>query len=320
MLARPMEGLLADLREAQVKLRRRADLDPEMIGHAEALARLQARLAEKPRVIVLGEANAGKTSLVNLLLDQMLLPESVLANTRRPVVLRFAPSVVVTGLTPFGRLDLGRRDMDPGDMDPGDNGLGDMRLGDMGLGDIKPQQASILHSLEVGLPNPRLTSFDLVDTPALSTSVQLDWLQPGADLLLWCTVATQAWKESERRLWMTIGKRHRQHAILVATHMDNLRGDDSSKIRARLTAEAADCFSAIALVCASRPGGSPLGREDSGTAELDALIASRLSTMAERRRRTGYRLANCIVARALKRMEAVQNTPTPQVDSLTSRR
>jgi hypothetical protein len=273
-----MDGLLADLREAQIKLHRSADVDPGIKGDVEALARLEARLAAKPRVIVLGEANAGKTSVVNLLLDQMLLPESVLANTHRPVVVRFAPSVVVTGVTPFERLDLGP-------------------------GDIKPQQASILQSIEVGLPNPRLASFDLVDTPAFSTSVQLDGLQPTADLLLWCTVATQAWKESERRLWMTIGKRHRRRAILVATHIDNLGGDGRGKVRSRLTAEAGGCFGAIAFVCASRRGGRPSGREDDGTAELDALIASSLSAMAEQRRRTGYRLTNCIVARALKRME-----------------
>jgi hypothetical protein len=274
-----MDGLLADLREAQAKLYGRADLGPGIIGCAEALARLEARMAEKPRVIVVGEGNAGKTSLVNLLLDQVLLPESVIANTRWPVVVRFAPSVVVTGITPFGRLDLRH-------------------------GNIEPQHGSILQSLELGLPNPRLASFDLVDTPALSTPAQLDSLRPGADLLLWCTVATQAWKESERRLWMTVGRRHRRRAILVATHRDNLRGDDIGKIRSRLTAETTDCFGAITFVCASRRDGSPLRREDSGAAELDALITSSLSAMAEQRRRTGYRLAHCIVARALKPIES----------------
>jgi len=289
LAGRAMNRLLADLREARAKLTRRADLDPVIIGCSEALARLEARMAEKPRIIVLGESNAGKTSLVNLLLDQTLLPESVLANTRRPVVLRFASSIVVTGVTSSGRIDLGR-------------------------GDVQPQHGATLQRLEVGLPNPRLESFDLVDTPALSTLPQLDSLRPGAaDLLLWCTVATQAWKESERRLWMTIRKRHRRRAILVVTHRDNLRGgDDSSKIRLRLTGETADCFDGIAFVCGSRRGGRPVPREESGAAELDALIESRLSAMAARQLRAGYRVANYIVSRALKRMEA-GSPSAPQV-------
>jgi hypothetical protein len=289
-----MDGLVADLREGQAKLRRKADLDPGIIGCADALARLEARMVEKSRVIVLGEGNVGKTSLVNLLLDQILLPESVLANTRRPAVLRFAQSFVVIGVTPFGRLDLG-------------------------YGDIDPRHASSLLRLEVGLPNPRLASFDLVDTPALSTSEQLDPLQLGAaDLLLWCTVATQAWKESERRLWMIIGKRHRQRAILVATHRDSLRSDDDrNRIQARLTAETADCFGAIVFVCASSRGRS-LRREDSGADELDALIASSLSAMTQQRCRTGYRLANCIVAQALKRIEAGRDNMALRIDESSS--
>jgi Dynamin family len=277
-----MEGLLADLGEAHAKLRHKADLHPDVVSHADALARLQAHMAKRPRVIVLGEANAGKTSLVNLLLDHALLPRSVLANTRRPVVLRFAESVVVTGITRAGRLDLGR-------------------------GDAVLRHASSLESLEIGLPDTRLESFDLVDTPALSAAARLDSLKFGAtDLLLWCTVATQAWKESERRLWTTIGQRHRRRAILVATHTDSLREDDRHKVRARLAAETADGFGGIALVSAAAENFDADRRQHSGAVDLENLIASTLSAMTQHRRRVGYRLANYIVGRALKLMEPGQ--------------
>jgi hypothetical protein len=248
-------------------------------------------LAQRPRVIVLGEGNAGKTSLVNLLLDQALLPGSVVANTRRPVVLRFAKSIVVTGVTPFGRLDLQQADGEP-------------------------HYGSGLESLEIGLPNPKLAAFDLVDTPAMSASAQLDVGE--ADLLLWCTVATQAWKQSERRLWMTIGKRHHRRAILVATHKDSLRGDEEKKVGARLTAETADCFGAIVFVCATawRESFGPDRRQHSGAAELDALIASRLSAMAQRRRSAGYRLTNYIVGRAVKLVELDQDPPPQQINDV----
>jgi hypothetical protein len=288
-----MDGLLADLREAQAKLRRQADSCPGIIAHIDALARLEVRLAKRPRVIVLGEGNAGKTSLVNLLLDQPLLPDRVVTNTRRPVVLRFAESIVVTGVTPFGRLDLRQAD-------------------------AELQSGSSLQRLEIGLPSPKLASFDLVDTPAMSASAELEL--GTVDLLLWCTVATQAWKESERRLWMTIDKRHHRRAILVATHKDSLRGDEGDKIRARLTLETADCFGAIVFVCAAgrRESSGPDRRQQSGAVELDALIASSLSAMTQRRRRAGYRLANCIVGRAVKLMELDRNPPAPQINGLAS--
>jgi Dynamin family len=277
-----MEELLADLGEAQAKLRRKTDVHPGVAVYADALARLEALMALRPRVIVFGEANAGKTSLVNLLLDHALLPRSVLANTRRPVVLRFAESIVVTGLTQSGRLDLGN-------------------------GDAVLQHASSLESLEIGLPDSRLASFDLVDTPALSALAQPDSLQLGAaDLPLWCTVATQAWKESERRLWATIGQRHRRRAILVATHTDGLRDDGRHKVRARLAAETADCFGDIAFVSAAGENLVPERRQHSGALDLENLIARTLSAMTRDRRRVGYRLANYILGRALKLMEPGQ--------------
>jgi hypothetical protein len=286
-----MEGLLAGLREARAKLLRRAECCPGVVAHTDALARLEIQLAQRPRVIVLGEGNAGKTSLVNLLLDQALLPSSVVANTRRPLVLRFAESIVVTGVTPFGRLDLRQADGEP----------------HCGLG---------LESLEIGLPNPRLATFDLVDTPAMSASAQLEL--GATDLLLWCTVATQAWKQSERRLWMAIAKRHHRRAILVATHKDSLRGDEAHRIRARLAAETADSFGAIVFVCAAgrRESFGPNRRQYSGAAELDALIASNLSAMAQRRRRAGYRLANYIVGRAVKLVELDRDQQTPQINDV----
>jgi hypothetical protein len=292
-----MQGLLADLREAQAKLRLRSDRHPGVTGCADALGLLEARMSLRPRVVVLGESNAGKTSLVNLLLDQALLPESVVVNTRRPMVLRFAETILATGITRSGRLDL-RRD------------------------GIEPHHGSTLESLEIGLPSERLASFDLVDTPALSTSVQLDPLRlSAADLLLWCTVATQAWKESERRLWMKISGRHRRYAILVATHQDNLRDDeDRRKVRARLTAETAECFGAIALVCATGRGKSvnPGQPEHTSAAELDALIANSLSVMARQRYRVGYRLANQIVRQALKLMDRGRRLSVPRVNSLAT--
>jgi len=276
-----MQGLLVDLSEAQTRLRRRAYRSPAIIEHADALAKLEALISVRPRVVVLGESNAGKTSLINLLLHEAIVPESVIANTRRPLVLRYAEKARLIGITC--------------------NGITDLTAGDSWQDDT-----STITRLLACMPNPRLTAFDLVDTPALSAPKQLPAveLQP-TDLLLWCTAATQAWKESERRLWMSIPRRHHRHAILVATHRDHLRDDDAvRKVCTRLAAETAGCFRSIVLVCASSCGGAGTGqRGGSGVAELDDRIAESLCAIAQRRHVAGYRLANHILRKALTCIE-----------------
>jgi tRNA U34 5-carboxymethylaminomethyl modifying GTPase MnmE/TrmE len=291
-----MQGLLADLSEAQAKLRQRADCNPAVIEYADALAKLEALISVRPRVVVLGETNAGKTSLTNLLLDQTIVPQSVIANTRRPLVLRYGETARLTGITRNGRIDL--------------------TVGDAGQHDI-----SNLRSLEACIPNPRLSIFDLVDTPGLSTSEQLHDVELQAtDLVLWCTPATQAWKESERRLWMSIPRRHHRDAILIATHRDHLRDDhEMRKVRARLAAETAGCFQSIVLVCASTRGEDRTEqRQDSGAAELDNQIEESLRAIAQRRHAVGYRLANCIVRKALTCIE--RPSAALQVDGRVMRR
>jgi hypothetical protein len=270
--------LLADLWEAQHKLAARVRRVPALDEHLDALARLESIATARPRVIVLGEANAGKTSVANLLLDAAVLPESVVANTRRPLVLHYADAVGVTAMAGHEAIAL-----------PID------RIG------IAPR----LDWIEVGLPNPRLGAFDLMDTPGLSSSTQLDALELcSTDMLIWCTVATQAWKESERRLWTSIPARHRRDAVLVATHRDALRDGDLRKVRARLAAETQDLFRAIVFVDA---GGS-IGQaaemqphDDDG--ELGAAIEKGLRTIGKRRHDAVYRLACEIMREALMLLE-----------------
>src|SRR5438094_351880 len=154
-----MQALLAEIRAAQDKLRQRTERWPELVERENALARLEARLSTVPRIVLLGESNSGKTSVANLVLDQAIVPHSVVANVGRPLVLRCAETLSVT------------------------RAAGEATAGGDGRGAFE--------RLEVGMPNPRLASFDVIDMPGLSNPAQLDALRLRAsDLLVWCTLVT----------------------------------------------------------------------------------------------------------------------------------
>jgi 50S ribosome-binding GTPase len=270
-----MKQLLADLVDAERNLRHRAERIPGLLAHADALVRLQALVSARPRVILVGESNVGKTSVANLLLDQAVLPDSVVTNTRRPVLLHHSATIGVVGVGPHGRVDLIS-------------------------GHAVASDVGGVERLEVGLPSPRLSKFDLIDTPGITAIEELEPLElRTSDLLLWCTIATQAWKETERALWMSLPARHRRHAVLVVTHSDALRREeDVSKVAGRLAIETEGCFRAIVFVGAATGDdelvmATPAG---SGILELDRRIDESLAAIAQRRWRAGYRIANHIVS------------------------
>jgi hypothetical protein len=269
-----MKRLLADLGDAERNLRQRAERIPGLLEHADALARLRALVSARPRVILVGESNVGKTSLANMLLDQTVLPDSVVTNTRRPVLLHHSPTIGVEGVGPQGRIDL--------------------IAARAALADV-----STVERLEVGLPSARLLRFDLIDTPGITEKEELEPLEPRtSDLMLWCTIGTQAWKASERALWLSLPKRHRRHAVLVVTHRDMLRDEDVSKVAGRLAVDTEGCFRAIVFTAAvaghhDQAAGT---RIDSGILELDRRIDESLAAIAQRRGGAGYRIANHIVS------------------------
>jgi hypothetical protein len=70
-----------------------------------------------------------------------------------------------------------------------------------------------------------------------------------ADICLWCTLATQAWRHSERQTWLSLQAQFGTNGILVATHIDTLAERGArKKIRSRLEREAGDLFGDIVLL------------------------------------------------------------------------
>jgi len=93
----PQHALLSHLRQAKQVLR---DMGNGFAGFRERLAGLTARLDEgRFHLAVLGQFKRGKSSLLNALLGEPLLPTGVLPLTAVPTVLRYGPErrVQVTG-------------------------------------------------------------------------------------------------------------------------------------------------------------------------------------------------------------------------------
>lgn len=235
---------------------------------ARALERIALILAIKPRVVLLGEVNAGKTALANALVGEPLLPESALGNTRTVTILSNAPAPEVHATAD------GRR----------------KRLDTAGL---VAAAGATLERLEIGLPLPRLENYDLVDTPAIaSIDDQPDITLSTRDLPVWCTRAGQAWKDSERRLWRSLPQRLKHRSVLAVTNADVLRDVASlEKVRARLIAETDGLFSAIVFTGKRRDdGAAPAGDPRYGTAALENAITAILTARANRNARVGQRI------------------------------
>jgi hypothetical protein len=182
-----------------------------------------------PRLALCGEFSAGKSSIVNLLLGCDMLPTSVLSSTRRPTHLRYAPSLQIEAISETGQ----REPVSPGT--------------------ISLLSREDISHFDVGMPAEFLRHVELLDTPGFADPFHdhhstLDAVE-GTDICIWCTLATQAWRESERQTWLSLPSHFRGDGILVVTHVDTLANSgEQGRVRSRLEREAGDLFGDIVLL------------------------------------------------------------------------
>jgi Dynamin family len=265
-----------------------------------------------PRLALFGEFSAGKSSIINLLLGRDILPTAVLSSTRRPTYVHYAPDLRIEAISEKGE----RESMSP----------------DV----VKALVREDVSHFNIGMPNELLRHAEVLDTPGFADPFHdpkrtLDVVER-ADICMWCTIATQAWRQSEHRIWSSLPARLRTHGILVVTHIDTLahRGE-RRRIRARLKREAGDLFAEIVLLAvpeamrAMRADGQiadPLLWRDSGGSALNAALERAVinyrkargeSVGVEKALWTGIGSARTksTVAVAATRAEAIEATTTP---------
>ena len=293
----PTARVIHQLRQARHKLQRAASPDLRLTPAIRALWRTEKRLDRPLRVAICGEINSGKSSLANLLAGIESLPTAILSNTRIPTLLYYAAEPEIWTVQPNGKRARLRSD----------RGL--------------PRGDEIFR-IEVGLPSRRLQSVEIVDLPGLvdprSGLPEIDLIAHHVDAAIWCTMSTQAWKESERTAWSMLPPRLGDRGILVATHRDLLHNArDQEKLLGRLYQEVGTSFAAIVLVSTAealaamgKDRSGPAGEEwlASGAAALESALGGLLVRLREQRAAAALRMTSRVAHRALMRIDQQMQT------------
>jgi hypothetical protein len=285
----PTVRMMHQLREARHRLHRAASPELGLFPAIRALLRTEQRLGRPLRVAICGETNAGKSSLANLLAGIESLPTAVTINTLIPTLLYYAAEPEIWAVKHSGKRERLRSNRS------------------------LPREEAL--RIEVGLPSPRLSAMQVLDLPGLTGA---RWSAPFVDLAshhvdatIWCTVSTQAWKESERSAWSMLSPRLSARSLLVATHSDLLRRpEDGQSLMARLQHEVGTSFTSI-LPLATLDAIAVMGEElkggaawvASGANALEAALAALLVSVREQRAASAQAVTGRIAHRALTRIE-----------------
>ena len=265
--------------------------DKVVAATVRTLLRLELCLLKPYRIALMGEFNAGKSSIANLFIGTPMMPTRAVSNTRVPTVIRYAPAPALVAVRGDGS---------------------SLTLHEGALPDV-----GAVTRLDVVLPLERLRVMEIVDLPGISDP----WLQPqsldvtrlGIDAAIWCTLATQAWKDSERIAWLGLPDEIRRHGLLIATNKDLLQGDEQTRVLARLRSLAGALFQDIVMLATpqalsaldprlTEADRTALGQA-SGGAALEGHMKAMLQSLARRRFEAIADAAERAARRALQRLQ-----------------
>lgn len=239
----------------------------------QSIDHLDHDLARKPRVAILGEFNAGKTSLANILARTATLDTHVLANTRIATLVHHADEGPEPILVP------------------------ERRTTNAGRAIAIPATAPFEYAATTSRAD-LLRTCSLLDTPGLSDPTHAE--EAGhvfariADIAVWCSIASHCWRETERQAWDSFSGRLRRYGVLVLTGADAVPAEaERKRILQRLDREAAGRFGRIVFLAshdAQRALDPETGRivdpglwRSSGAAETEEVMRSLVGHVARER-------------------------------------
>jgi hypothetical protein len=182
-------------------------------------------MTRKPRIAIMGEFSSGKSTLCNVLMGARPLLEKVTATQLPPVWLSYGPDDAYT------------------------MGLDGVAY-DLDVADLVNVSLETTEHVRIFMKSDILRYCDLIDMPGISDPSMSPevWERMAhlADGVLWCTHATQAWRQSESGVWSTFPAEMRKNSLLLITRFDKIVGEkDKAKVVKRVMGEVEGLFSDV---------------------------------------------------------------------------
>lgn len=213
------------------------------------------------RVAVCGEVNSGKSTVLNALLRARILPDNI-GSSSRPVV--FASYRAERGV------DVQYRD-------------------GTHLSTTSADRHDILRNAEfvwVASDHEHLAGIEIVEVPLTKadelTEEQIALIR-ASDVMIWVTIASQAWRLTEKNIVERLGDARPAHGILAVTRADKLRNDrDRQRLRERVVRETQHFFADCIFLNGERKKIDKAATSDDAWADTGgAAITARLHEIGE---------------------------------------
>ncbi|MCG6883161.1 MAG: 50S ribosome-binding GTPase [Silicimonas sp.] len=246
---------------------------------ADAVEDVAETRKNRPRVALMGEFSAGKSTLSNLLLGRAALPVNVTATQLPPVWMSF-------GDKPAYGVGMDGEEFDV-----------DAKFNGVSVHDTR--YIRLFHAAKF------LQNCDLIDMPGISDP-NMDaavWQRVigEADIVIWCSHATQAWRQSEAAVWSTMPPELYHKSLLLLTRMDRILSErDRARVVKRVQSETKGLFRAVlpvSLIQALDSRDNPDLWQQSGA---DVLVKSLIELTDE--------VASGSIGRRVSRMTRVSET------------
>jgi len=186
---------------------------------------VHTKAARKPRIAIMGEFSAGKSTLSNLLIGVPSLPVKVTATQLPPVWIS------------YGDNESYRVNVDGSESPVDLNDLSDISLDET-------MYLRVFHKSDA------LELCDLIDMPGISdpnmSSSVWERVLHHADGVIWCTHATQAWRQSEAAVWSMVDAALHAKSLLLLTRIDKImNARDRLRVVRRVEKETSGQFAGV---------------------------------------------------------------------------
>lgn len=243
----------------------------------------------RPRVCLMGEFSAGKSTLSNLLIGSSALPVNVTATQLPPVWISH------------------------GTDDPYRVGLEGETSG-VDLENLEDVRVEDTEHIRIFKDSKFLKMCDLIDMPGISDpNMAADVWQRmihHADIVIWCSHATQAWRQSEAAVWSHMPSELHKKSILLLTRMDRILSErDRGRVVKRVEKEAGRMFHQIlpvSLIKAVEAGEDAQAWQESGASALLTTLSTLVNEVA-----SGEEHTATSAAPTSRRVSRVRSEPAP---------